>query len=202
MNRLGKHFFEGLLFVAPIAFTLYVCYWVFDLVNEPLQRLIGNVLGATIPGAGFIAAVLVGLPAITFIGFLCSNIVTGSVLRFIERQFDRFPFIKLVHSSLKDLVGAFVGEKKKFDRPVKVELTPGGVGVIGFITRDDLADLGLGDDVAVYLPMSYNFAGNLIIVPCERVTPLEASGGDVMTFILSGGISGRETRPGLSPGVA
>jgi uncharacterized membrane protein len=64
-----------------------------------------------------------------------------------------------------------------------------GIRVVGFITREDLSMLGLKDDVAVYLPQSYNFAGNLLIVPRDRVTPIDARPSQVTTFIVSGGVS-------------
>jgi len=193
MKRLAKYFFQGLLFVAPIAITVFVCYLIFQKIDKPTQQLVERVVGRRIPGMGFLATVVGGLVLITFVGFLSSNILTRGLMGLVERQFSRFPFIKLLHSSLRDLIGAFVGDKKKFDRPVKVELVPGSqVGVIGFITSDDMKDWGLSGQVAVYLPQSYNFAGNLILVPREHVTSLDVPSGDAMTFVVSGGIAGRE----------
>jgi uncharacterized membrane protein len=46
------------------------------------------------------------------------------------------------------------------------------------------------ETILLYVPQSYNFAGNLIVVPSEQVTPLEIESGKVMTFIVSGGVSG------------
>jgi uncharacterized membrane protein len=89
------------------------------------------------------------------------------------------------------LIGGFVGEKKTFDRPVIVALAPGSdAKAIGFVTQESLDFLGLLDHVAVYLPQSYNFAGNLLVFPRSQVIPLEAPGSEVMAFLVSGGISG------------
>ena len=53
-----------------------------------------------------------------------------------------------------------------------------------------LEELGIdGAKVAVYLPHSYNFSGNLFIVPANQVTPIDASASDVMKFIVSGGVT-------------
>ena len=49
----------------------------------------------------------------------------------------------------------------------------------------------IDDHVAVYFPQSYNFAGQVLIVPRASVTPLASQSADIMTFIVSGGISGR-----------
>ena len=101
------------------------------------------------------------------------------------------PLVKLVYTSLKELVGAFVGEKKKFDRPVLVALTAGSdVGSFGFVTRSTLPEIGLPGHVAVYVPQAYNIGGNVVVVPSDRVTALEADPAVVMTFVVSGGVTG------------
>src|SRR4029077_3623617 len=127
----------------------------------------------------------------TFVGFLASNFATRWMFLALEELLEHTPLVKLVYTSLKDIVGAFVGEKKKFNRPVLVALTEGSdVATIGFVTRSGLAELGLADHVAVYVPQAYNIGGNVVVVPGRRVTPLDADPAKVMTFIVSGGITG------------
>jgi uncharacterized membrane protein len=179
MKTIARYFMRGLLFITPLVVTVYVIYAVFVKVDG-LFRL-------PIPGAGFLLTLLV----ITFVGFLASNFLTRWMTGLIVGLFERLPLVKMIYTSVRDLVGAFVGEKKSFNQPVSVELVPGsGVSVAGFMTSEDLSDIGIRDKVAVYLPQSYNFAGNLIMVPAQRVTRLEAVSGDVMAFIVSGGVSG------------
>jgi len=102
----------------------------------------------------------------------------------------KLPFVRLLYSSSKDLLSAFVGEKRRFDAPVLVALQPdGAVKALGFVTSESMEDFGLTDHVAVYLPESYNFAGNLFVVPRSRVTRLERESAEVMAFIVSGGVS-------------
>ncbi len=66
--------------------------------------------------------------------------------------------------------------------------------IIGFMTRENLDNFGLNDHVAVYLPQSYNFAGNVLIFPKEAVTLLNIESSDVMTFIVSGGVAGQQAQ--------
>ena len=66
------------------------------------------------------------------------------------------------------------------------------IKAIGFITLENLNNLGLSDHVAVYFPQSYNFAGNLVIVPKGQVTPLNIESGEVLAMIISGGITSQE----------
>lgn len=42
-----------------------------------------------------------------------------------------------------------------------------------------------------YMPQSYNFAGQVLLFPVDRVTPLDISSSELMTTIVSGGVSGR-----------
>ncbi len=177
MKKITKYFLEGLLFLAPIVLTLYVLYFVFSRVD--------HIFRFRAPGLG----VLVTLAIVTGIGFLVSTFLARGVAMVIDNIFSRMPLIKMIYTSIKDLVNAFVGEKKRFSWPVLVTLSPGN-RIIGFVTRPSLETIGLAESVAVYIPQSYNFAGNLIVVPREQITPIEADSGKVMAFIISGGVSG------------
>ena len=111
--------------------------------------------------------------------------------RIIDNLFSRLPFIKMIYSSIKDLVNAFVGDQKRFDKPVLVSLfSESTVQTLGFITRESLENIGIAERLAVYLPQSYNFAGNVVVVSRDQVIPLNIESGKVMTFIVSGGVSG------------
>jgi len=183
MNRIIKYFFEGLLILVPIAATIYIIYFIFTKVDGWLKL--------SIPGVGF----LVTIGFITLIGFLASNIVTRRLLSYIEAIFTKPPVVKLVYLSIKDLIGAFVGDKKSFDQPVIVAPMPGSsTRAIGFITRESLGSFGLADYVAVYLPQAYNFAGNILIFARDQVEPLEVDSAEVMAFLVSGGVSGNRAK--------
>jgi uncharacterized membrane protein len=191
MKRISRYFLQGLIFVTPIAVTILIFAKIFILIDEPVGNLVTKVVGRDLPGVGFLAAIVLGTFVLTVIGFLCTNFLTGRLMKFVERQFARFPLVKLLHSSIKDLMGAFVGDKKKFDKPVFVTLVPGSdVRAVGFVTRKSMVAWGMAEYTSVYLPQSYNFAGNLIVVPTERIQPIDLPSGDVMKFVVSGGVSG------------
>lgn len=179
MKRLMNSFFRGLVVVGPLAITLYVCWAVFSTIDRWL--------GLPIPGAGFVLTIAL----ITVVGFLATNLVTRGTISLVERVMARLPFLRLIYSSTKDLLDAFVGEKRRFDRPVLVSLTPGNdMRVLGFVTRDSLSALGLDGCVAVYIPQSYGWAGNVVIFAAHRVAPVELDSSDVMAFVVSGGVTG------------
>lgn len=179
MKRLATYFLRGLVLIAPVAITVYVCVWIF--------RSIDGLLGLPVPGLGFLLTLVV----ITLVGFLASNLLAISFVSLLERVMTRLPFVRLLYTSTKDLLDAFVGEKRRFDTPVMVEVTPdGGAKALGFVTMRALDHLGIDAHVAVYFPQSYNFAGNLLLVPLDRVTPVGADSAAVMAFIVSGGVTG------------
>ncbi|HEU5061267.1 MAG TPA: DUF502 domain-containing protein [Kofleriaceae bacterium] len=185
MNRIVRWFLQGLIYFVPIALTVFVLVASF----RAIDRALGGLLGTTVPGVG-VAVLLVG---VTLLGFLLSNFLSRRILGLFERFLDRLPLVKLLHTSVKDLMGAFVGEQRRFDQPVAVEITPGSdVHAFGFVTRDSLVDLGFDEElVAVYLPQSYNFAGQLLAVPRRRVRKIEHEAAEMMALVVSGGVSGK-----------
>lgn len=178
MSRLFNYFFKGLVFLAPFALTIYVCVRLFTAID--------GWLGIPIPGVGFLVTVVL----ITLFGYLAQGLLTASLFAALERVMQRLPFVRLLYSSTRDLLNAFVGEQRRFDKPVMVTPIPGSdVRALGFVTQESLAKLGLASHVTVYLPHSYAFSGMLLIFPVSAVTPLVTESADVMAFIVSGGVT-------------
>ncbi len=178
MKRITKYFFEGLVVILPLVATIYFTYLIFIKIDSLFQF--------KIPGIGF----LITISSIIIIGVIASNFLTHKIFDFIDYLFGKLPLIKIIYNSFRDLIEAFVGEKRRFKVPVLVNLNDGkDVGAFGFLTEEDLSDFGLNDKVAVYLPHSYNFTGNLIVVNRDQVTRLNAGAKEVMTFIVSGGLT-------------
>ncbi len=178
-KRLLEYFFSGLLLVVPITVIIYVVYKLFIF----LDRLIP----IAIPGLGLITLLL----TITVLGYLGASFITQPIRRRANKLLDKVPLVKTIYTAISDLLSAFVGQKKSFSRPVLVKLSRSSeVEKLGFITNDDLSSLNIESrKIAVYLPHSYNFSGNLYIVPAENVTPISANTAEVMKFIVSGGVT-------------
>ena len=178
LKTLIKYFLQGLFYVVPIGVTVYLIIW--------LVVKIDGIIPLDIPGLGL----MVILISITVIGFLGSHFFV-SYLRPLDRAMEKTPLIKLVYTSMKDMMSAFVGKKKQFKTPVLVKMGEGiEVERMGFITKDDLSEMGIGDDkVAVYFPFSYGINGQVMIIPKKNISRLYASSSDVMKFIVSGGVT-------------
>lgn len=180
-------FLQGLLFLVPIAITLWAIMTLFFFIDGLLKGYIDDVLGTSVPGLGL----LILLVLITLIGFLGSSFLFRPIVIYFDRLMARAPLIKILYTSVKDLVGAFVGQKKRYTEPVVVRLFENSaIEKLGFITNRDLSLIGIPDEkVAVYLPHAYAWSGNLIIVPSSYVKPVDAKPTDVMKFIISGGVA-------------
>ena len=177
-RRLVAYFFRGLVLLAPLAVTLYVTIWLFQVID--------GWLGLPIPGAGFVATLLL----ITLVGALGSNLLTRGAISVLDGILSKLPFVNLLYGSTRDLMKAFVGEKRRFDKPVLVELFPGGSAqVIGFVTQESLERLGHATLVSVYVPQSYNWAGQVIGFPADKVQHLHVPSASVLAFIVSGGVT-------------
>jgi uncharacterized membrane protein len=187
IQTIVRNFLRGLLFVTPVAVTA----WVVWIVVATLDAWVEPMLGRRVPGAGLVLT----LALITLVGVLAGAFATRELFRLMDRVFTHVPLVKLLYTSLRDLTEAFFGERRRFNRPVLVSMGTGGIGFIGFLTREDLAPVGLPDRVAVYFPQSYNFAGNLIVVPRASITPLDLDPTTAMTLIVSGGVAGLEPVP-------
>lgn len=178
-KKLLGYFLRGALLTAPLAGTLYVIYKIFEIID--------GIIPFNIPGLGLVTLIVV----LTVVGYVGGYIIKQPVIEYFQRLLDKAPLIKTIYTAIKDLLSAFVGNEKKFDRPVLVKLNKdSNVEKLGFITKDDLTTLGIEKDkVAVYLPHSYAFSGNVFIVPTENVRIINASSADVMKFIVSGGVA-------------
>ena len=188
LKRIISYFIRGLVLVAPLYATVLIIWSGVEYLDNiiPIDIPISNEQSVYLPGLGVLIIIL----GIILLGFLFSTIIPQSFFKFTESLMRRIPLVSLIYYSIKDLILAFVGDKKKFNQPVLVTIYKDAeIKKIGFITQNDLTHLKITDHVAVYFPFSYSLSGELLIVPSALIVPVEASSTDVMKMIVSGGVS-------------
>ncbi len=190
MKKVARYFFQGLLYIVPLAVTIYVLVFAFIWLDSLLRDLEifqhEPYAQFNFPGLGL----LVILVVVTLIGFAGQRLITAPLSHSFDTMLKRAPLIKVIYTSVKDLLSAFVGKERKFEKPVLVSLDNAGIlQRFGFITAADLEDLGVKDKIAVYLPSSYGILGELYVVPTDKVKLIDAHPADVMKFIVSGGVA-------------
>jgi uncharacterized membrane protein len=191
LKRILNYFVRGLILVAPLYFTILIIWMGVEAMDNilPISIPISQNRSVYLPGLGM----LIILMGIILLGFFFSTVVPQSFFKFTESILRRIPLVSLIFYSIKDLITAFVGDKKKFNQPVLVTINrDSDIKKLGFITQTDLSHLHIKDYIAVYMPHSYAFSGELFIVPIASVTLLNASSTDIMKMIISGGVSVKE----------
>ena len=194
MNKIGRAFvnylIKGLLIVLPIALSVLIVIWGVTTVDSWLN--VNNILGVdphtgasrNIPGLGLVLVISIILAA----GIFVTYFVTEPMYNWFQRIMNRLPILKFIYSSIKDLTEAFVGDEKKFNTPVIVEVE-GDMKRIGFLTQSDLSSIGLPGESIVYFPFSYSFAGQVYVVNNNKIKLLEMSAADAMKLVVSGGVT-------------
>jgi uncharacterized membrane protein len=186
-----NYFIKGLLIVVPLGVAIFLIYWAVAKLDSSLNLSSAFIVDSKgkpiyIPGLGIVNVILIILVA----GVLVTNVVTQPIKQWFNRWLNRLPLFKFLYSSIKDLTEAFVGEEKKFNEPVLVDVNEFGLKKIGFLVKKDMAMLNLPGEVAVYFPYSYSFAGQVVIIAADKVHPIDKSAAEVMKFVISGGVSG------------
>ncbi len=175
-----RYFLQGLILITPVAITVYIIVQSFFILDELLPFDL-------FPGAG----IIIIFTLVTFLGFAGNTIVGKPIKALFKELLNRTPVVKSIYTTISDLFTSILGQKKKFTEPVLVKLsTESNLERLGFVTQTDLHELGISSQkVAVYLPHSYNFSGNLFVVNEKNITPLNAKSAEVMKFIVSGGVT-------------
>jgi len=193
LKLLLGYFLKGVLITVPIAIIVLVFAKLFIYFDQLAHYAFPWV--EEVPGLGIIILVLF----IAVLGYVVTNLFSKALKKYFLSWLDKVPIVKTFYTSISDLLSTFVGKKRKFNVPVLVKLSKeSNIEKLGFVTREDLSELGIGPDkVAVYLPHSFNFSGNLFIVDKANISLVEGKPADVMKIIVSGGISEAEKQTTL-----
>lgn len=182
-RSLQRTFVTGLVVLAPLVVTGMILHSLYQYVQA---RSPFGFIGGTL-----LTVIIVGL-IILIVGWL-SRTAFGTVLEWAEEAVLRVPAVGGIYKSLRDMVKAVSGEEHLFRHPVWIHPIPGSkLKVIGFITRDDLTQIGAKGELAVYVPLSYNISGTVIVVPRSMVKPMKTPGGDAFAFVATGGLTGAQ----------
>jgi uncharacterized membrane protein len=197
LKKIFRYFLQGLLILAPIAITIWAIVAAFNFIDGILPNLVYNIFPSLIgvdssgnpkriPGLGFIVIIIV----VVLVGWISSNLLMGSLINIFDSWMERTPVIKFIYSSLKDFFEAFAGDKRKFNKAVLASVFADDVWIVGFLTDEEMQKFNMGANlVGVYVPQAYNFAGQLYILPREKVRAIDKiSSGEAMKYAVTGGV--------------
>lgn len=189
-KKLLQYFLQGMLILAPVAITLYALYFVVSTIDGwlPIFSTIDEQGRVHVQNYGLGFVIIIA--ALIVIGYFSSFFITGRIVSFLDKFMQKTPGLKHIYGTTRDFFEAFAGDKKKFTQNVLANVDDNDVWRIGFVTREDMSDFGLKDFVSVYVPMAYSVAGNVYIIPKNRIKPiLHYSSTQTMKFAVSGGVT-------------
>ena len=196
-RKIINYFLQGLIILAPIVITIWSIVSLFKFIDDILPNLLHvlfpdlvklNTMGnpEKIPGLGFLVVIVLVL----LVGYISSLFFVSKLLQWFDLLLEKTPGVKIIYSTVKELLEAFAGNKRKFNKPVLVAIEDPEVFRLGFITQHDAKRFGLEEYVSVYIPHSYAFSGILYFVHKDRLKNLDnISSAEAMKFIVSGGVT-------------
>lgn len=194
-KKVIQYFLQGLLIIAPLAITIYSIYWVVSTVDSwvpifrsPVRDANGTIISYEVKnyGLGF----LLILAFIIVIGYLSSFFIQSRLFNLFDHWLEKTPGVKFIYTSTRDFFEAFAGDKKRFNKAVLANVFAEDVWIVGFLTDEEMQKFEMGaDKVAVYVPQAYNFAGQLYILPRDKVKKInKISSGEAMKYAVTGGV--------------
>jgi uncharacterized membrane protein len=189
-RKLLQYFLQGLLVLAPVLITFYVLFSVVTSIDNliPIFTFTDSKGEVKVQNYGLGFLVIIGI--IIAIGYFSYFFISNRIIVFLDKLMQRLPGLKHIYSTTRDFFEAFAGDKKKFNYNVLANVDDNDVWRIGFVTKENMEEFGLKDYVSVYVPMAYSVAGNVYIIPKERVKPItHISASQTMKFAVSGGVT-------------
>ncbi|MCC5858744.1 MAG: DUF502 domain-containing protein [Ectothiorhodospiraceae bacterium] len=191
-SYISKTFLKGLGAILPIVVTLYLIYWLANLFENLIGPIVRVLLPFYFPGLGL----MVALGLVFLFGVLMQAYLFRALFNWSERLITRLPGIKVIHGAVQDLLD-FIrkaqGEQGSQVVMVTISLGETEGRLLGFVTREDFDGLpqGLGgkDEIAVYMPMSYQIGGYTVFLPRDRVQPIDMPIDQAMRFAVTAGMS-------------
>ena len=189
-KKVFQYFLQGLLVLAPVAITAYAIFWAVTTIDSLIPIFTytdeRGVVRVQNYGIGFLLIIVI----LILIGYFSSFFITARIINFFDKLLEKTPGIKHIYSTTRDFFEAFAGDKKKFTKHVLANVDDNDVWRFGFVTRDEMEEFGLHEYVTVYIPMAYSVAGNVYVIPRNRVKPIEhITAAQTMKFAVSGGVT-------------
>lgn len=182
-----RHLLAGLVVIAPIGITAAVLWWLFQIVDGILGRMLNPYLPYPVPGLGLVALLLL----LVIVGWATERTIGSRMVALWHGWLERIPLARRIYSASHRIVGTiFRGQTRPFTSVVLVEYPSDGRFAIGFLAGNapDTMRQHVGEAVSVFVPTTPNpTSGWLVIVSREKVIPLAMTVDEAFTYILSAG---------------
>jgi uncharacterized membrane protein len=207
-SKFKQYFISGLAILFPVFVTLWVLKILFQISDGFLGDFINNYLydvyGYRIPGLGIV--IMVAL--IVLAGYLTNKVFARRFFPEIERWLMKFPLVRNIYPSAKQLSKFIFSEssKAKFNRAVLVHWPHRDCYTLGFIMNEDISrdcDANGQKYYTVFVPTVPNpLTGFISLYKVEDAILLDMTVDEALKVIISGGVISPKvfkTQPPASP---
>jgi len=208
MAWLRRTFVRGILLVLPLAITLVILRWLFDIItamSRPMAERLLIALGAPvteIPAFGYLVPVIsmvITIGVILLVGLVGGNYLGKRAWAMFDGLLLRLPVVRWFYGSARQLMDAVsISGRGAFREVVLVEYPRRGIWCLGFVTAPALGVVegpGCEDCVYVFIPTTPNpTSGYTIVVPRAEAPVLDMSVDEGLKVIFSGGFIAPQPR--------
>jgi len=193
LKYLSTTLLTGVITLFPLILTIYLLYWLGVTSEEIMSKVFRYILpdDTYFPGLGMFAGIII----VFIVGLMMKAYLVRKIFSLGESVLYRLPLIKSVYRAFRDFFDFFSPNKEGLGQAVAVTFQ--NIELVGFVTQEDPKRLPPSfrdrDCVLVYLPMSYMVGGYTILVPHDDIRPLDMTRDEAMRFVLTAGITGRNT---------
>lgn len=190
----------GLAVGAPVVLTIWLVWTAIMTIDEwiipftPLRTLPADSLLRVIPGVG----VLIFFVATVLTGLMTRGLLGRWFVRVWDRAFNHLPIVRVVYSSLKQIMQVVLGQDvKKFETACLVRFPHEHSWAIGFVAtaaKGEVKSLlsaqsSSPDILSVFIPTTPNpTSGFLVFVPRQEIITLDMGVDDAVKLSISAGL--------------
>ena len=199
LAKLRRNIVAGILTFIPI----WITFWVISFLVGILVALGSPIVGAVVSRLRLQSPALerffpplfqatISIAIVLAFLYLLGEVATAVAGRRLLAAFDylmaRIPIVQSIYGAARQLVASFQNKPGNSQRVVLIEFPSRDMKTIGLVTRI-FTDADTGDEIAaVYVPTTPNpTSGYMELVPTSRLTMLDWTINEAMTFVMSGG---------------
>lgn len=202
-----KYLLTGLITLLPIAITVIVVVYLFNLFTTPFAGMVEKLLlsyeqnkhasivyhETLVMAISHIIVLILLFLLILLLGILGRKFFFSSLLRMMNKLFLHIPIIKTIYRLTREITSAvFSGEEKTFKQTVLVPFPTPQTHALGFITGDlpeALREKILSDHLSVFVPTApHPISGFLLLAPKKALIEVDVTVEDTFKFLISCGV--------------
>lgn len=195
MNKLTRSFLVGLSILLPVVLSVQLVIWTFTTIESWLKSVWILLLPEDLyfPGIAFVSFILLA----TAIGYSSRHAFARQIWRAPGLLIEKTPLINFIYNTIKDFLDLMGGKSFSDQSVVWVSLPQSESRLLGIVTKQGgdgdskLSQMIEKDEVAVYLPMSYQAGGYMLVLPADQVEKADIEPGEALRLIMSAGLGQR-----------